>query len=506
MNEIAFEMLEHEYWWGGVVNCGYQMPISRQSRCTIDMCGEEALDQASSFYLSSLGRVLWSKATFKLVAEDGSIHCTGTAPIELDAGHDTLRGAYKAVCAKQLPFPCALPDMRFFSRPQYNTWIELGTHQTTEAILAYAKGILEHGLQPGILMIDEGWQEDYGVFEFQQRKIPDPKALIDKLHEMGFSVMLWVTPLIPSAGPRFNEMRKAGYLLKESDGKIAVREWWNGFSSVLDLTNKQAYAWLNEQLCGLMEKYGVDGYKFDAGDPYFYRDDDIMQQSISAREQARLYNQLGESYALNEFRAAWNYGGHGIVARLQDKKHSWGQDGLGSLIPHTVMQGLLGYVFGCPDMVGGGDIGSFDAGQPMDEELFVRWAQASALMGMVQMSISPWRVLSAENAALVAEALKLHASLSDKICDLARHAAQTGEPIVRSMTYAFPGEEFETINDQFMLGDDLLVCPVLKMGVSQRTIKLPAGKWKSWRGEVLEGTQTVTFAVKMEDIPFFTRV
>jgi alpha-glucosidase (family GH31 glycosyl hydrolase) len=505
MHEITFEMLENEYWWGGVVHCGYQMPLSQASHCTLDMGGGEALDQASPLYLSSKGRLLWSKAAFVLHAQAGCIRCEGSEPICLEAGHGTLRGAYQAASASCLPFPCPLPDMRFFSRPQYNTWIELGTHQTTEAILRYARGILENGLPAGILMIDEGWQEEYGVFAFQKSKIPDPQALMDALHEMGFAVMLWVTPLVASAGPRFKELRNAGYLLRDRNGDIAIREWWNGHSAVLDLTNSEAVAWLNGQLGDLMAQYGVDGFKFDAGDPYFYRDDDQTHQPTTAREQGRLYNQLGEGYALNEFRVAWNYGGHSIVARLQDKRHDWGRDGLKSLIPHTILQGLLGYAFCCPDMVGGGDIGSFDAGQPMDEALFVRWAQANALMGMVQMSIAPWRVLNGEHAALVADALQLHAGFAERIGALARHAAQTGEPIVRAMAYVFPEEGFETVSDQFMLGDDLLVCPVLEKGITRREIRLPLGQWRSWRGEVLAGGQMVLCEVGMADVPYFVR-
>ncbi len=512
MNELTFEMLDNEFWWGSIVNCGHQMPLNRQSQCTVDMCAGDAqeryvdLDQCAPIFLSSKGRFVWSEVPFAFAADKGFVCCEGKAPIHLEVGHETLQGAYQAASAKCFPFTGKLPDMRFFSRPQYNTWIELNTNQTSDAILTYAQGILENGLQPGILMIDEGWQEDYGIFEFQMRKIPDPKALMAKLHEMGFAVMLWVTPLIACAGPRYKELSKAGYLLKERNGDVAIREWWNGHSAVLDLTNEQAYAWLNDQLHRLMGQYGVDGFKFDAGDRYFYCDDDQTACPLSAREQTRLYNQLGEQYALNEFRAAWNYGGRAVVARLQDKRHSWGTAGLQSLIPHTILQGLLGYAYCCPDMVGGGDIGSFDSEQPMDEELFVRWAQASACMGMVQMSISPWRVLNSTNAGLVADALRLHASLAELICALAKHAAQTGEPIVRHMAYAFPDEGFEPVNDQFMLGSEMLVCPVLEKGATQREVLLPKGKWQTWRGELVEGGKTVTFEVGIEDIPFLRRV
>ena len=87
---------------------------------------------------------------------------------------------------------------------------------------------------------------------------------------------------------------------------------------------------------------------------------------------------------------------------------------------------MLGYAYCCPDMVGGGILDCFNKGQKMDEELFVRWAQANVFMGMMQMSVSPWRVLNEENAARVVKALKLHASLGETFYRLAQNAAQTG--------------------------------------------------------------------------------
>lgn len=506
LHELEIRMLPGEAWWGGLVNCGWEMPLTEQSCCTVNPFGGEDLDQGAALFLSSRGRCISSGKGFVLSADAGVIRCRGEEEIRLEAPGKSLRDAYLAASQRHFPFSGKLPDERFFSRPQYNTWIELGTNQTTEAILTYARSILADGLPAGILMIDEGWQEEYGVFEFNRRKIPNPGALMDELHAMGFSVMLWVTPNIACAGPRFRELCALGYLLRDAERQIALRAWWNGYSAVLDLTNDGACAWLHAQLRSLMERYGVDGFKFDAGDRYFYRDDDATSMPTTAREHTTLFNRIGEAYVFNEFRSAWNYGGRPIVARLQDKKHCWGKDGLSTLIPHTIVQGLLGYAYCCPDMVGGGEMGSFEQGQPIDGELFVRWAQASACMGMMQMSISPWRVLPAEQAKLVSDAIRLHASLAERICALAEHAAKTGEPIVRHMAYVFPDEGFETVSDQFMLGDTLLVCPVLKKGAAKRRVRLPAGRWAGWRGECFEGPANLELDVTLADLPRFERL
>ena len=503
---LRFTILENEYWWGGAVNCGYLMPIGKDSDCCIDLNGTPGSDQYAPLFVSSKGRYLWSERSFILRAQKGQIVCEGEAEVVLEAGHGSLRGAYLAACAAHFPFSPRMPDKRFFSQPQYNTWIELATEQTSAAILRYARSILAHGMPAGILMIDEGWQEDYGVFEFNRRKIPNPRVLIDKLHAMGFSVMLWVTPITSCDGPQFLHRQRKGWLIRDRSGRIALREWWNGTSAMLDLTNPEVVAWYHEQLRSLSERYGVDGFKFDSGDAYFYRDDDLVFQPTSAREQTRLFNRIGERYPLNEFRAAWNFGGHPIVARLQDKNHSWENFGINALIPHTIVQGLLGYAYCCPDMVGGGCIDSFGEGRPLDEELFVRWAQANALMGMLQMSISPWRVLKKENAALVVEAMQLHTAMGERIYALAQHAARTGEPIVRHMAYEFPDEGLETVQGQFMLGSELLAAPVIEKGASHKTVILPKGRWQSWQGQCYDGGTELTLPVTLRDIPHFFRM
>ena len=400
-----------------------------------------------------------------------------------------------------------MPDMLFWKAPQYNTWIELGTEQTTDGILNYAGGIIGHGLPAGVLMIDGGWQEDYGVYEeFNRRKIPDPKYLVDELHRMGFKVMLWVSPIIASAGPRYKQLRNKGWLIRDKRGEIAVRKWWSGFSAVLDLTNPDAAEWMDNSLNSLMERYGIDGFKFDAGDCYFYADDDITYKHIPAREQTLYFNRFGEKYSFNEFRAAWKSGGRPIVARLHDKYHTWDDFGLNTLIGHTVVQGLLGYAYCCPDMVGGGIIDCFGENSALDEELFVRWAQANSLMGMMQMSIAPWRVLKEENANRVIAAIKLHEDFADTFAALAENAAKTGEPIVRHMAYVFPDEGFEAENGQFMLGDDIMSAPVLEKGAKYKIVRFPSGMWKGADGTVYNGGSEEKIPVDMDSILYFRRM
>jgi len=125
-------------------------------------------------------------------------------------------------------------------------------------------------------------------------------------------------------------------------------------------------------------------------------------------------------------------------------------------------QSVMGYAYTCPDMIGGGEYRSFLNASTIDEELVVRSAQVHTLMPMMQFSVAPWRVLSKENVKICQKMAKLHVEMGSYILELAHEASKTGEPIVKPMALAYPEAGYETIKDQFLLGNDILVAPVLE--------------------------------------------
>ena len=208
-------------------------------------------------------------------SDGGMIYAEGRNVVCKTAGN-CLREAYLDAMENFFPFEeKELPEI-FFRSAQYNTWMEYTYNPTQESVLAYAHAILENGYEPGILMIDEGWHISYGLWEFDFNKFPDPKAMIDELHSLGFKVMLWIVPYVTLDGRNFLDhyypwaSERAGKvfeprLARQANGKIAVVEWWNGFSALLDLTEENDKKYLDHRLRYLMETYGIDGFKFDGG-------------------------------------------------------------------------------------------------------------------------------------------------------------------------------------------------------------------------------------------------
>ena len=140
----------------------------------------------------------------------------------------------------------------------------------------------------------------------------------------------------------------------------AIRRWWNGYSAVLDATNPGAVAWLHTQLDALVTEHAVDGFKFDSGDLWSYRENDTTFTTTDPVGQCEAWARAGVKYPFNEYRACWKMGGQPLAQRLHDKPSTWGAGGLASLIPDSIAQGLIGHPFVCPDMIGGGELTVFE--------------------------------------------------------------------------------------------------------------------------------------------------
>ena len=196
--------------------------------------------------------------------------------------------------------------------------------------------------------------------------------------------------------------------------------------------------------------------------------------------------------------------GKPLAQRLHDKSHNWKD--LLTLIPNITAQGLMGYAFTCPDMIGGGEFTSFLNNTTIDQELIVRSAQIHALMPMMQFSVAPWRDLNERNLNAVKASVALREKFSDYIVEEARKTAKSGEPVIRSLEYAYPAKGYGLINQQFLIGEKLLVAPVLKKGVKNHNAILPKGCWKAFNGKTYTGGTEITVQVTINDLPYFEKL
>ena len=470
-------------------------------------------NQAAPFLLSNKGRYVWSNEAFVFEFKEGVLYVySDVEQVAAVTSGSTLREAYTGAKDKFFPASGKTLNALMYKMPQYNTWIELGTNQNQADLLKYTKNVLKNGFPAGVFMVDDGWAKHYGNFDFDLNSFPNPKAMMKTIHKKGFKVMLWLTPFVSPDSREYKELAKIkGLVLKKDSQKPALVKWWNGYSVCIDFTNPKANDWLGAKLKNLQDTYGVDGFKFDAGDFDFYQNwtngkapypNDAT--NTNGNIQAEAFGKFGSAFDFNEFRASWKNGNLPIAQRLQDKRYAW--DDLRLLVPDMLSAGLIGHPNTCPDMIGGGLLQDFENIDytKFDQELMIRSAQTQALMPMMQFSVAPWRVLDAKHLAICRNAALLHVKMGDYIYSLAQNAAKDGEPIVRHLEYAFPNQGFESCDDQFMLGDKYLVAPMTVKGYS-RTVKLPKGNWTDELGNVFEGGKVITIDVPLERLPYFTK-
>ncbi|MEM8746637.1 MAG: glycoside hydrolase family 31 protein [Actinomycetota bacterium] len=458
-------------------------------------------NQAAGLLLSNRGRIVRSDEAFRFSVGADRIDVIGDVHVEV-AG-TTLRDATRWAAEHVHRTPRRLPAIAMFT-PQWVTWIELLYEPTQATVLAYARQILEHGYPPGVLIIDDNWSEDYGVWRFRADRFPDPAGMVRELDELGFSVMLWVCPYVSPDGIEYLRRRDAGMLITDGDGEPVIRRWWNGHSAVLDLTGDHARSWFRDQLVRLQTDVGVAGFKFDGADPDMYRVGDRTSVPVTPVGQVHRYGTFADEFEFNELRAGWNLGGRGLAMRLSDADHGWGEHGIAKLVPDHLAQGLLGMPCGAPDMIGGGQYLDFDEDR-IDPEVFVRHAQVAAFCPMMQFSAAPWRVLDGRHAEVVHATVDRRAEVHERIIDLAHDWVATGDPIMRPLCYEFPDAGLESVNDCFLLGPDLLVAPVLERAANARLVPLPPGSWVDEDGVTHEGGTTITVEVTIDSIPRFHR-
>jgi alpha-glucosidase (family GH31 glycosyl hydrolase) len=421
---------------------------------------------------------------------DGVLRLSGQGlRYRLIAANDVAQ-AWRA-CLPHLGHPATMPPEVMWRAPIWTTWARFKTDIAQARILEFADEIAAHGYPHGVMEIDDRWQAHYGDLAFDPARFQDPRGMVDALHMRGYAVTCWVMPFINPDADCFETARKRGYLLKQSDGSPLPVHWWQGEGFLLDVADVKALEWFDDNLRALQAATGLDGWKFDAGEAIFLGD---REGRPYANDYTRRYvDFIAAHFCLSEVRCGWGNQRAPLLFRQWDKSCTWGTDnGLQSIITGALAISLAGYPFVLPDMVGGNAY----RGEQADAELMIRWTQANVLLPAIQFSLAPWDY-GDECNRLCRAALDLREHYMDRIKTAMREAAQSGAPVVRPMWWLAPEDEpAQVCDDEFLLGDDVLVAPVVQPRQRARDVYLPRGKWQD-----LHTDQTLTGPIVLTNAP-----
>lgn len=521
--------LEGGHWYGVAQVKEQTWPIEQWSRKTAPfVTGDSYKDDLGGvqepYLVSSLGVAVWVHPDTPLFM---GINQKGDGLVTLGARHDapfrntgeagltlryTLFQGENAKTVHQLvlacgaiPRPLDIPHEALFRHPIWTTWARYKKKVDQKAVIEFAKEIKDNGFEACQLEIDDDWTSSYGDMEFDFTKFPSPREMVGRLHDLGLRVTLWVHPF---ASP-FSQASQKDYWVK-STLPGGMSKWWNGLGKSLDVTNPEAVTWYKSQLRSLKEKYGITSFKFDAGEaswlPWGHRFARPMTNpSGYTTAWAELAHDMDRDLRCQEVRVGYRSQQLPIFVRMMDKDSNWSYaKGLRSLIPHALTFSILGYPFILPDMIGGN---AYRSEYP-DRELFIRWLEANVFLPCVQFSICPWQY-DEEVVKIAQNMMALREKYADKLIQLARGSCETGDPIIRPLWWIAPEDPTaQTLDSEFLVGNDLLVAPVLDEGARMRDVYLPAGRWRDeLRGKEMEGGQWYrNHAGSLDELPFFTLI
>ena len=515
----TIQFLPDEYWYCGIINDGYRFPLTTEDTYFIDLTKNDTYNQINPLFISSKGRYIWLEKNACIRFDKGLITIEAEE-YTFDDSASTLKEACKKARERFFPPNGKFPIEEIFSKPQLNTWIGLQGKQTQERVLEYAKSYLDCGYAPGVIYIDDGWQKDFGDWDFHRERFPDPAGMVKELHDLGFKVAIWLVPYLSKTLPIVRNLKEHNALLKDENGRYIDAVWFDGVSYVLDFKCEYAKDWLRGEVCKLIENYAIDGIKLDCGDAQF-----LDCAYLEANEQNELWARFSDGLKEDlfvEIRSCYKNAGMQYIQRLADKACIWGVDyiaekqfeggyykyGLSTVVPDMLTLGLVGYAYGCPDMVGGGLLGDFTKPNfSLKSEYLIRFCQASTFFPTIQFSYPYWLHENKEVRDTMKNCIGAREKVLPYILELVKQSAVDGEPIARYLEYEFPNEGYEKEINQYLLGDKYLIAPIIEKNQTKQTIRFPKNTlWRSVTGEEKCYEGETTFDVDITTLLCFERV
>jgi alpha-glucosidase/alpha-D-xyloside xylohydrolase len=346
-----------------------------------------------------------------------------------------------------------------------------------------------------------GWNTENGSFVWNSRTFPDPKEMLERLHEKDFRTVLHAVILSDKLRGTVHD----GCDPSRFDEEAASCSW--------DMHRKDF-------------AMGVDGWWPDEGDPL-----DIASRLV----RNRMYWDGPQLDRPNERPYALHRNGYAGMQRYAsflwsgDVYSTW--ETLKTQIPIAINTGLTGIPYW------GTDIGGFVPTSEFTAELYLRWFQFGAFCPLFRSHGRCWKLrlpwgwntgdpgpieIRNYDGAAIPDASQLHNPDVEPICrkylelryrmlpylySTVRDCAMTGMPVMRALWLHFPDDDAAVVRaDEYMWGKNLLVAPVVEKGATTRAVYLPRGAWHDfWTGERIEGGRETSRPVDLETMPLYVR-
>ncbi|PKR88272.1 family 31 glucosidase [Pleomorphomonas diazotrophica] len=420
-------------------------------------------------------------------------------------------------------------------------WQSKLRYRTQDELMAVARDYAARGIPLSVIVADFFHWPVQGDWRFDEREWPDPAAMAAELKAMGTELMVSIWPTVDARSENYAEMAEKGYLVNTNRG-IPVQFDHLGNSRFIDPTNPAARDFLWSVARRNYYDKGIRVFWLDEAEPeyavydfenYRYHTGNLLEvgNTYPLHYAQAFYDGLrvaGETEIVSLVRCAWaGSQRYGTLIWSGDIQSSFAS--MRNQLSAGLNMGLAGIPWWTTD------IGGFHGGHVDDpdfHELLVRWFQWAVFSPVLRMHgyrepVTPPAVPFRDGVAQcdsgagnelwsfgedVYAILSAYADLRERlrpyVRDLMRQAHETGDPLMRTLFYAFPGDiGCWEVDDQYMFGGDILVAPVLKAGETERGVYLPAGNdWiDAWTGRMVVGGNSVTCPTPITRLPVFVR-
>lgn len=411
-------------------------------------------------------------------------------------------------------------------------------YQTQDEVLTIARRYKELNIPLSVIVIDFFHWTQQGDWRFDPEYFPDPKAMIDELHEMGVRVMISIWPTVDRTSVNYEEMSERDLLIRTDRGLNVTMECW-GMQCFIDPTNPETREFVWQKAMENYRSHGVDLFWLDEAEPeYTVQDFDLYRYYDGpalecANEYPARYSQTffdgmkkeGIENPLNLVRCAWaGSQRYGALVWSGDVPSTFTY--LRYQLTAGLNMGLAGIAWWTAD------IGGFHGGNvhdPAFHELLMRWFQFGAFCPVMRLhgDRDPhYKPLGTTGGGKVASGadneiwsytpeiqdmmsyyILLRESMKGYMTTVMEEAHEKGTPVMKPLFYDYPADKTcWEIADEFLFGHDLLVAPVLYAGERTRTLYLPEGRWCEYEtGKVYDGGCTITVDAPLNRVPLFVK-
>jgi len=412
----------------------------------------------------------------------------------------------------------------------------LGFHQArwsymNEAeVRELAEGFRSRDLPLSAIHLDIHYMRGHRVFTMDPERFPDPAGMARELDAQGVKLVAILDPGVKSEPgyPLYDDGVERDAFCTLPDGSLAEAPVWPGVCAFPDFTSDEVRRWWGDHYQCFVD-WGIAGVWHDMNEPAAFTAwghptlPTCVRHRMEDRPGGGSHLEAHSCYGLLHDRA-----GHEALARLRPDKRPWllsrsGWVGvqryawtwtgdnesnwwsLAQSVRMALSMGLCGVPYNAPDIGGFGGVPT--------TELFVRWFQLGSFLPFFRVHSAfftprrePW-CFGDEALPVLREALKLRYRLLPTWYTLAWQTSTAGTPLVRPLFWLDPADrELRGVDDAFLVGEHLLVGPVLEDGARSRSLRLPRGTWVDFHtGQRHDGGRTVTLDAPFERIPVLVR-